>query len=111
MASELRNSFLFLFTLFVLGPCSLKRSDHLWESHGDVGELESHTGIPGATIIVRNLGTGVEATDTTNTSGFWRIPALPPDSTQRARRPKDSPRKWRVRSSLMLPSSASLSFH
>ena len=77
MALELRKSFLFLFAFFVLGPCSLSAQTIFGSLTGDVVD-SSHTGVPGAAITVRNLGTGVERHDTTDASGFWRIPSLPP---------------------------------
>ncbi len=80
--SNLLTTRLLLAALFVLASMLQLRAQNVVLTGAIGGRVTDQSGaiIPGASVVVRNLATGVEQTTATNHAGLYRFPVVTPGS-------------------------------
>src|SRR5208282_3767056 len=68
--------------LFALATCTWSTAQNVVLTGSLGGWVTDQSGavVPGASVVVKNLGTGVEQTAETNYAGLYRFPAVMPGS-------------------------------
>src|SRR5713226_6217036 len=75
MYSKLTKTVVLLLILFVVACLPSMAQTIFGSLTGEVLDA-SGAAVVGATVIIRNVNTGIERTTTADSSGFWRTPSL-----------------------------------
>jgi len=76
-ASRKFNRLFVIVIMIVLSPLAFSQNASNGEIKGTVFD-PSNAVVPGAKIVITNLQTGVSTTTTTNASGIYDVPSVPP---------------------------------